>query len=91
MPTNGNGMRKQQRSKPPCSNAPLMSDEEQVAQQALAQECMEYEWAHNPRWKGVERPYTAEDVMRLRGSIHITPRLDHMREARSSDLFTSES
>ncbi len=27
------------------------------------------EWAENPRWKGVKRDYTAEDVVRLRGSI----------------------
>ncbi|MBS0325017.1 MAG: isocitrate lyase [Proteobacteria bacterium] len=29
------------------------------------------DWAENPRWKGVERRYTAEDVVRLRGSLHI--------------------
>jgi isocitrate lyase len=29
------------------------------------------EWQTNPRWKGVERPYKAEDVMRLRGTVHI--------------------
>ena len=29
------------------------------------------EWQTNPRWKGVERPYKAEDVVRLRGSVHI--------------------
>src|SRR5205085_1694976 len=29
------------------------------------------EWATNPRWDGVERPYSGEDVERLRGSIHI--------------------
>ena len=27
------------------------------------------EWETNPRWKNVERTYTAEDVVRLRGSI----------------------
>ncbi|UJF24358.1 isocitrate lyase [Suttonella sp. R2A3] len=27
------------------------------------------DWAENPRWKGVERPYSAEDVVRLRGSV----------------------
>ena len=27
------------------------------------------EWANNPRWEGVERPYFAEEVIRLRGSI----------------------
>src|SRR6188472_1159269 len=29
------------------------------------------DWAENPRWKGVERGYAAEDVVRLRGSVHI--------------------
>jgi isocitrate lyase len=27
------------------------------------------EWASNPRWKGVERNYTADAVVRLRGSV----------------------
>ena len=30
---------------------------------------IEKDWAENPRWKGVERTYTAEDVVRLRGSV----------------------
>jgi isocitrate lyase len=30
---------------------------------------MEKDWLENPRWKGVERPYDAAEVMRLRGSI----------------------
>src|SRR5215470_9002096 len=29
------------------------------------------DWAENPRWKGIQRGYTSEDVVRLRGSIHI--------------------
>jgi isocitrate lyase len=29
------------------------------------------DWSTNARWKDVERPYRAEDVVRLRGSIHI--------------------
>ena len=28
-------------------------------------------WKTDPRWKGVERPYTAEDVDRLRGTVHV--------------------
>jgi isocitrate lyase len=28
-------------------------------------------WSDNPRWKGVQRPYSAADVLRLRGSVHI--------------------
>ncbi|MEM9867293.1 MAG: isocitrate lyase [Bacteroidota bacterium] len=29
------------------------------------------DWTANPRWKGVERPYTAEEVIKLRGSYEI--------------------
>ncbi len=29
------------------------------------------DWASNPRWRGVKRNYSAEDVVRLRGSVHI--------------------
>ncbi|HJY25479.1 MAG TPA: isocitrate lyase [Actinomycetes bacterium] len=36
----------------------------QTTAQALRQT-----WATDPRWKDVERPYDAEDVLRLRGSI----------------------
>ena len=32
---------------------------------------LEQEWATNPRWSGITRPYTAKDVERLRGSLHI--------------------
>ena len=32
---------------------------------------IERDWAENPRWEGIERPYSAEDVLRLRGSIKI--------------------
>jgi isocitrate lyase len=37
--------------------------------QQIAQ--IEKDWAENPRWKGVRRPYSAQDVYRLRGSLHI--------------------
>jgi len=32
---------------------------------------LERQWASDPRWKGVERPYSAADVVRLRGSVQI--------------------
>lgn len=34
-------------------------------------EQIEKDWAENPRWEGIERPYSAEDVLRLRGSVKI--------------------
>lgn len=36
------------------------------AQQVAA---IEKDWAENPRWNGVKRTYSADDVVRLRGSI----------------------
>ena len=38
---------------------------------ALQCERMRKGWAESARWRGIERPYTAEDVVRLRGSIHV--------------------
>ena len=30
---------------------------------------LEKDWAENPRWKGIKRPYSAADVVHLRGSV----------------------
>lgn len=32
---------------------------------------LQYDWETNPRWRGVSRAYSAEDVVRLRGSLQI--------------------
>lgn len=32
---------------------------------------LEKDWASNPRWKGIQRGYSAADVVRLRGSVPI--------------------
>ena len=37
----------------------------------LEVERLKRDWAENPRWKGIKRGYSAEDVVRLRGSVHI--------------------
>ena len=29
------------------------------------------DWKENNRWNGIERPYTAEEVVKLRGSMYI--------------------
>jgi isocitrate lyase len=41
----------------------------QQREQAIAQ--LEKDWAENPRWQGIRRGYSAEDVVRLRGSVPI--------------------
>jgi isocitrate lyase len=67
-----------------------MTEQERTAQYALAQDCLNYDWANGPRWKGVERPYTAEDVLRLRGSIHIEHTLARMGAERLWELLQNE-
>src|SRR5438105_3884018 len=70
---------------------PMLNDKERIAQYALAQDCLNYEWANNPRWKGIERPYTAEDVLRLRGSIQIEHTLARLGAERLWELLQNES
>ncbi|WP_332032481.1 isocitrate lyase [Kaistella sp.] len=41
-----------------------MKNQEQIRQ-------LEQDWLENPRWKGVERPYSAEEVLKLRGSYQL--------------------
>ena len=37
----------------------------------LSVEELKKDWAENPRWKGITRGYTAEDVVRLRGNVPV--------------------
>ncbi|HEY7641376.1 MAG TPA: isocitrate lyase [Steroidobacteraceae bacterium] len=37
----------------------------------LSAEQLRKEWQTNPRWQAVERAYQAEDVVRLRGTVHV--------------------
>ena len=34
-------------------------------------EQIKIDWQNNPRWNGVKRAYSAEDVVRLRGTVHV--------------------
>jgi isocitrate lyase len=42
-----------------------------VNQRQKEVEALKKDWETNPRWKGVKRGYSAEDVVRLRGSVQI--------------------
>ncbi len=42
--------------------------EEQIREDA---EALEQDWDTNPRWHGIERHYSAEDVIKLRGSFRV--------------------
>ncbi|MCX7902774.1 MAG: isocitrate lyase, partial [Burkholderiaceae bacterium] len=41
------------------------------AARKLEAQRLQREWTENPRWKGIKRGYSAEDVVRLRGSLQI--------------------
>jgi isocitrate lyase len=47
-------------------------------------------WATQPRWKGITRPYTQEDVLRLRGSIQIEHTLARLGAERLWHLLETE-
>jgi isocitrate lyase len=48
------------------------------------------EWSADPRWNGVQRPYSPEDVVRLRGSIEVRHTLAEMGADRLWQLLRSE-
>ena len=51
---------------------------------------LDNEWRTNPRWAGMARPYTPEDVERLRGSIHIEHTLARLGAERLWNLLHAE-
>jgi isocitrate lyase len=53
-------------------------------------EALEKDWATNPRWKGIERGYSARDVIRLRGSFPIEHTLARRGAEKLWDLLHTE-
>jgi isocitrate lyase len=51
---------------------------------------LENQWRKDPRWAGIERPYTAEDVVALRGSILIEHTLARLGAERLWKLLHTE-
>ena len=49
-----------------------------MAQAAKSAQALEQQWAEDPRWNGIERGYSAEDVVRLRGSVPVEHSLARM-------------
>lgn len=48
-------------------------------------------WNNDPRWKGITRPYPAEEVVRLRGSVQIDHTLARMGADKLWKLFENEA
>ena len=51
---------------------------------------LEREWESNRRWAGITRPYSAEDVVRLRGSIQVEHTLAKLGADRLWNLLHTE-
>jgi isocitrate lyase len=51
---------------------------------------MHDEWDNDPRWAGITRPYRAEDVLRLRGSVRIEHTLARLGAERLWSLLQTE-
>lgn len=52
---------------------------------------LEKNWKKEPRWKGIERNYTAQDVLKLRGSVQVEHTLAKLGAQRFWDLLTTEN
>lgn len=52
---------------------------------------LQQDWSSNPRWEGITRPYSAEDVLTLRGSVQIEYTLARQGVERLWKLLHSES
>ena len=62
------------------------SEEREQQAERLAQQ-----WSDDPRWEGITRPYSADDVLRLRGSVTIEHTLARMGAERLWKLLHTES
>jgi isocitrate lyase len=51
---------------------------------------LEKDWATNPRWKGIQRNYTAADVVRLRGSLVVEHTLARRGSEKLWNLVNTE-
>jgi isocitrate/methylisocitrate lyase len=56
---------------------------------SIAQE-LESRWQSDPRWNGIKRPYRAEDVERLRGTVHVEHTLARLGAERLWKLLHTE-
>lgn len=63
--------------------AQQLTREQQIAE-------IQKDWDTNPRWKGIKRNYTAEDVVRLRGSLPVEHTLAKRGSEKLWDLVNNE-
>ena len=64
-----------------------LTQEEAIRREA---ENLRTHWSTSPRWEGIERTYSAEDVIRLRGSISVEHTLARLGAERLWCLMTTK-
>ena len=56
----------------------------------LSAQELEKDWKENARWKGVSRPYSGADVVKLRGSLHIEYSIAQHTSQKLWNYFSTE-
>ncbi|MBV9896397.1 MAG: isocitrate lyase, partial [Chloroflexi bacterium] len=56
-----------------------------------AADALDRDWNDSPRWRGIQRRYTAQDVIRLGGSLQIEYTLARRGAERLWDLLTTSN
>ncbi len=81
VPVNGNGH---------ASLLPDPLDGEKALIPASQVQDLEHQWRRHPRWQGVTRAYTAEKVLRLRGTLKIEHTIADQMSRKLWDLLHTE-
>lgn len=61
-----------------------------ASMETLFAQALEAQWRCGPRWNGIKRPYRAEDVERLRGTVRVEYTLARMGAERLWNLLQTE-
>jgi isocitrate lyase len=61
-----------------------------MSSRELEAQKLQKEWAESPRWRGIKRGYTAEEVVRLRGSLNVEHTLARRGAEKLWKLVTEE-
>ena len=67
--------------------------EKQINSHIIAQEDIQYLedlWQNDPRWTGISRPYTVEEMIKLRGTLKIMHTFAHTGAERLWHLLNTE-
>ncbi len=70
----------------------MQTTEGGAAMTAIVEEAerLEHEWETSARWDGIQRPYSGEDVVRLRGSIRVEHTLARLGAERLWELLAGD-